>query len=236
MAERLFQDTLKDLLRSVITRYKFYSIEFSKVERDYPIVDTRSPDLVLFLKLGDEPFLIIETKRRMEEDRRVRGLFEPLGKAAVGQAISYPALYYEKYHMLIPFFSTANLREIAVFKTPENILEFVNMDAVRRRRYEDVLKPGKLSELTSTYLVFHDEVELTEEFVTRILDTLAEEYLGKIRVHKVSPGWAIITFLRNFVDNLSKMVEPMIKLKYEKDREFKTMLMEEEKRLSLIHI
>ncbi|MEM2374354.1 MAG: N-6 DNA methylase, partial [Thermoproteota archaeon] len=234
MAEIPFQDTLKDLLRSVITKYKFYSIEFSKVERDYPIVDTRSPDLVLFLKLEDEPFLVIETKRRVEDHQRVRGLFEPLGKAAVGQAISYPALYYEKYHKLIPFFSTANPREIAVFKTPENILDFVNMDAIRRRRYEDVLKPGKLSELTSTYLVLHDEVELTEEFATRILDVLAEEYLGKIRVHKVSPGWAIITFLRNFVENLSGIIEPMIKLKYEEDREFKIMLMEEEKRLGFI--
>ena len=235
MGERRFQDALRDLFKSVIERYRFGELEFSKIERDYPLVDTRSPDLVIFLKPGDQPFLIIETKRKdVEDGSRASELFEPLGKAPIGQALSYLALYYEKYQKLIPFFSTANPREIAVFRTPENILDFVNINAVHKRKYRDVLRPGKLSELTSNYLVFHDEVELTEEFAVKLLEVLAKEHPSKVRVHKVSPGWAIVSFLRNFVDTLSKVAEPMVELRRKKDEKFRRMLEDEEKKLGYI--
>ncbi|MEM1808916.1 MAG: hypothetical protein QXL31_05970 [Thermosphaera sp.] len=158
MSEKAFQDELKRAFEAIIGRFRFGGLEFSRVERDWSLVDAWQPDIVLFLKPDDKPFLVIETKRKIEEHGRTRGLFEPLGKAAIGQAISYPAPYYHRYGVSIPFFSTANPMEIAVFRIPENVLDYVSMDAVRAREYEKVVRPGKLSELISVHLVVHKEL------------------------------------------------------------------------------
>ncbi|MEM1557825.1 MAG: N-6 DNA methylase [Thermoproteota archaeon] len=72
---------------------------------------------------------------------------------------------------------------------------------------------------------FHGRVELTEEFIMKLLDTVAKDYL-KTRVVRISPGWALIEFLRGFVDVLTDRCEPMVKLRSETDAEFKAMLEE----------
>ncbi|MEM3921688.1 MAG: N-6 DNA methylase, partial [Nitrososphaerota archaeon] len=232
MSEKAFQDELKRVFEAIIGRFRFGGLEFSRVERDWPLVDTRQPDIVLFLKPDDKPFLVIETKRKIEERGRTRGLFEPLGKAAIGQAISYPALYYHRYGVSIPFFSTANPMEIAVFRTPENVLDYVSMDAVRAREYEKVVRPGKLSELVSAHLVVHKELRgLDEGALVEVLNALVDEYLSKERVHKVSFKWSTIAFLRNFVETLSKEIEPIIRVKMERDEAFKLKLEEEGRKL-----
>lgn len=225
--EAPFQDRLRDVIQSVISRYKFDGLEFSKVERDFQI-DARKPDLTVFLRSG-EPFLVLEAKREVIRPRlRTRSFFQPLGRATVGQAISYVALYSD-IGGRIPFFATANPKEIAVFKTPENLMDFVNLDKVLSRDYENVVKPGKFTELLK-YLVFHGRLTLSEEFISKLFDILAKDFL-RTKVTRVQPGWALIGFLREFVEGLSEKCEPIIKLRMERDDEFKQKVNEMEERL-----
>jgi type I restriction-modification system DNA methylase subunit len=220
MREAPFQDKLRDIIQGAISKFKFDGLTFSKVERGFKI-DGREPDLVIFDELG-MPFLVIETKRKIEHPHwRVRQLFQPLSKAVVGQAISYVALW-RNSRGHIPFFATANPYEIAVFKTPDNLLSYIDMDKVRNRDYDAVIKPGMFTKLLN-YLVFHGKLELSEDFVAKLLDVIAKDYL-KTKVSRVSPGWALIGFLRSFVDVLSENCEPMIRLKFEKDEVFRAML------------
>ncbi|MEM2612983.1 MAG: N-6 DNA methylase [Nitrososphaerota archaeon] len=226
--EAQFQDRLRDLIQSVISKFKFDGLELSKVERGFK-VDTREPDLTVFDKIGS-PFLFIETKRKVELPQwRARALFQPLGKAAVGQALSYVALWERSGRGHVPFFAIANPSEIAVFRTPEKLLEYVDINSVLDRAYESVIRPGMFTKLLGS-LVFHGRVELSEEFVVKLLDTVAKDYL-KTRVLRISPGWALIEFLRSFVDVLSAKCEPMIEMKSKTDDEFKSRLKEFSERL-----
>jgi type I restriction-modification system DNA methylase subunit len=226
--EAPFQDRLRDAIQGVISKFKFDGLTFSKVERGFSI-DGREPDLTIFDEVG-MPFLIIETKRKIEHPhRRVRDLFQPLGKVAIGQAISYAVLWENSGRGRIPFFATATPLEIAVFRTPDNLLEYVDMNSVLSRDYEDVVKPGMFTKLLK-HLVFQGRLELTEEFIGKLLDIIAKDYL-KTKVSRISPGWALIGLLRNFVDIMSEKCEPMVKLKSERDEEFKKMLEEMEAKL-----
>ncbi|MFN3805450.1 MAG: hypothetical protein ACK4SY_10370, partial [Pyrobaculum sp.] len=60
--EAQIQDELIYLIRTVIKESRFHGLEFSKVERDYPI-DGKKVDIVVFAK-GEVPFLFIETKSK----------------------------------------------------------------------------------------------------------------------------------------------------------------------------
>jgi type I restriction-modification system DNA methylase subunit len=226
--EAPFQDRLRDVIQSVISKFKFNGLTFSRVERGFKI-DAREPDLTLFDE-GGRPFLVVETKRKVELPHwRARALFQPLGRAAVGQAISYVALWEHGGRGRIPFFATATPSEVAVFRAPDDLLSYVNMDMVLSRDYENVVKPGMFTALLK-HLVFHGRLELTEEFVERLLDAVAKDYL-KARVSRVPPGWALVEFLRGFVDVLSEKCEPMVKLRSESDVEFRRMLEETSARL-----
>jgi len=173
----------------MISKFRFDGLAFSAVERGFKI-DNREPDLTLFDE-AKRPFLIIETKRKIEAARlRARTLFQPLGRAMVGQAISYAALWEKGGKGRIPYFATATPTEIAVFKTPHNVLDYVNMDKVLSREYEEAVKLDLFAKLLG-HLVFHGKLELTEEFVGKLLDTLAEDYLGKSS-SKVPTNWALI--------------------------------------------
>jgi hypothetical protein len=59
-----FQDRLRDVIQSVISKFKFDGLTLSRVERGFKI-DAREPDLTVFDDVG-RPFLIIETKRKIE--------------------------------------------------------------------------------------------------------------------------------------------------------------------------
>jgi hypothetical protein len=60
-----FQDRLRDVIQSVISKFKFDGLTLSRVERGFKI-DAREPDLTVFDDVG-RPFLIIETKRKIEQ-------------------------------------------------------------------------------------------------------------------------------------------------------------------------
>ena len=226
--EAPFQDKLRDIMQAVISKYKADGLVFSKVERGFK-VDNREPDLTLFDVTGN-PFLFLETKRKVEGPYlRSRELFQPLSKAVIGQAISYVALWKSTRASHVPFFATASPSEIAVFRTPQNVLEYVDMDKVLKRDYENVVKPGMFTKIFKD-LVYHGRLELTEEFIERLLDIIAKDYL-KTKISRVSPGWALIEFLRGFVDVLSEKCEPMVKLKSETNDEFKNKLEEMHRKL-----
>jgi type I restriction-modification system DNA methylase subunit len=226
--EAPFQDRLRDAIQSVISKFKFDGLTFSRVERGFKI-GAREPDLTLFDEIG-RPFLVVETKRKIEvPHRRARAMFQPLGRAAVGQAISYVVLWENSGRGHIPFFATATPSEIAVFRTPDDLPDYVDMDRILERDYENVVKPGMFTKLLEN-LVFHGRLELTEDFAARLLDTIAKDYL-KTRVSRVPPGWALIGFLRGFVDVLSEKCEPMVRLRSESDERFKEMLEEVRVRL-----
>jgi len=229
--EAALQDCIVDIIGSLASKYKFNGLEFSKVERDYPI-DGKKPDIVLFRKPDDAPFLIIETKRKYTHGSR--SSFQPLSTAAVGQAIGYVAVHASSTSAgasgTIPFFATADPREIAIFRTPEDVMSFVDIKAVEGRDYERAIKPGKYTKLINECLLFYGRIDLSEQFFTKVLDTLAKDYSGLIK-GKIRPGWAVINLLRSFVERVSEKSEPMVRLRAERDEALKNRLEEMEEKL-----
>ncbi|RLI19051.1 hypothetical protein DRO54_09205, partial [Candidatus Bathyarchaeota archaeon] len=205
--EVFIQDKLKELFQVVISKFKFDGFVLSRVERNFP-VGAREVDLALIDRVGN-PFIFIETKRKVETPhRRDRTFFQPLGRAVVGQAISYVVLYKDKYGYDVPFFATANPREIAVFRTPRNVLNYVDRSKIDAREYEDVLRPGMFTELLK-HLVIHEKLELTEGYIAGLLDRLAKDYL-KTKIIRVPPSWALIGLMRSFVNQLAEKCESKI--------------------------
>ena len=228
--EAPFQDRIIDLIQEVIRDRRFDGVEIIKVERGYP-VDGREVDIALFLR-GGLPFLFIETKRK-SEGRKDREKFDVFSPAVVGQAISYIALL-KKNGVKCPFFATARPGSIAVFRTPENIEEFVDYIWIRERKYEKVLFPGKLQELLSKYLVVREPLQLSEEFFQGLLDTLAKDY-SKTKTTKVELSFALIEQFRNFVEDISESCKSLIKYRMENDSILKQELEKLEKEVGYTH-
>ncbi|MBC7113538.1 MAG: N-6 DNA methylase [Candidatus Methanomethyliales bacterium] len=222
--EASFQDELKSCLEANL-KYRFSGIEFSKVERDYP-VSGREADLVVFLK--DRPFLVIETKRK-----RLRGgsspVFQPLSVPAVGQAIAYAALWEVDEGIHVPYFGAADPEGIVIFRTPEKILDYVDLNEVRRREYEKVLKPGKYTELLNTALVMVEKVETSQRFAYSILERIVSDYTAK--GGRARPTQAVLNLLREFVNRLSSRSEPLIALRLKESSELRKRVEELERNL-----
>jgi len=222
--EATLQDRVVDIISSLISQSRFDGLEFSKVERDYPI-GGRRPDIILFKKPNDVPFFIIETKRISKSGNR--SSFQVLNPAVVGQAISYIVLYASSKNQLeiIPYFATADPKEIAIFKTPDSILNSVNINAIDKRDYEHVIKPETYTKLINEFLLFYRRLDLSEKFFYGVLDTLAKDFSGRF-VEKIKPTLAIINLLRSFVERISEKSETMIHLKMENDAILKSKLKE----------
>ncbi|MFN3804483.1 MAG: hypothetical protein ACK4SY_05465 [Pyrobaculum sp.] len=149
--EAQIQDELIYLIKTVIKKFRFYGLEFSKVERDYPI-DRKKADVVVFKK-GEGPFLFIETKRGGRRGR----LFDPLDVSVVGQVMGYAALYKKKHGYLVPYVATTNGERIVVFKTPEDVENYIDLDAVERGEYQKAFKPGMYQQLIQKYIIKDEE-------------------------------------------------------------------------------
>lgn len=124
--EAEIQDALKNLIERIAKKSRFAGLEITHVERDYP-VDNKEADIVLFMR-GETPFMFIETKRKGKE--RV-SLFDPLDVSVVGQVMSYAVIYKRSHNVVVPFVATANPDRIAVFRTPENIEDYIDREAGR---------------------------------------------------------------------------------------------------------
>jgi len=90
--ERPLQDELYRLIANLASSRRFAGLTLS-VQTELPI-DARRADVVVLKKPEDIPILIIETKRKVERKSyyRIEGRFDPYGRAAIGQALSYAAL------------------------------------------------------------------------------------------------------------------------------------------------
>ena len=231
--EATFQDRLKRLLEDVGSKYRFDGLEISRVERDYP-VGRKKADIAAFLR-GEIPFLFVETKKKVDRPGKwkVRGLFRPLDVAVVGQAISYVAIYKDVYEFLVPFFATATPSNVAVFRSPTNIKDFVNLEKAYDSDYEHAIKPGKYSELIKTFLILSGDLTLRESYVQKLLDRLAKDYLKK-EILKAEPTWALIGYLRSFVNGFADACKDLLKLRMERDSTLKGELTRMEKKIGYI--
>jgi len=215
--EAKIQDKLKDLIEAV-TKFRFHGLEITHVERDYPVYKGRAADLVLFAK-GEAPFMFIETKPKWGGRKRGK-LFNPLDVSAVGQVMSYALLYKKHHNVIVPFVATANPSRMAVFRTPENIEEYVDMEAVQKRDYQNAFKPHMYANLLKSQIAWCERFRLNEEYIYNLLERLAGEFVEK-RVIRVEPGKALIERFREFVERLAEQCEPLIQSKI-RGRAFKT--------------
>ena len=204
--EAEIQDALKGLIENLAKRFRFHGLEIVHVKRDFPL-DAREVDLALFLR-GETPFMFIETKRK-EKERGSRGLFDPLDVSVVGQVMSYAAIYKRDHKILVPFVATANPDRIAVFRTPENIRDYIDMEAVLVRDYKHALKPGKYRYLLNNQMERCEKLGLNEEYIRVLLDRLARSFVEK-RAPKAEPTKALIGMFREFVDGVAERCRPLV--------------------------
>jgi len=226
-----FKDRLRELIQEAIKERRFDGVEIVKVESGYTL-DSREVDVTLFMR-GGRPFMFIETKRKAR-DREERKKFDAFAPAVIGQVVSYVFLQ-KKSNVHVPFFATANPKFIAVFRTPENIEDFVDTQKVEEREYEKVLRPGRLQELLAKYMVIGGSLELKKEFFQEILDRLAKDYFSETKILRVELSFALIEQFRNFVEDVSESCRDLVKYRMENDSMLKQELRKLEKEAGYTH-
>jgi type I restriction-modification system DNA methylase subunit len=211
--EAKIQDALKDLIESAAKGARFRGLEITHVERDYPI-DNREADLILYMR-GETPFMFIETKRK-EKGRKPGGLFDPLDVSAVGQVMSYAAIYKKYRKTVVPFVATANPDRIVIFKTPDNIEDYIDNKAVSLRDYKNAIKPARYRHLLKKQMRLSEKLKMNKEYIQFLLGRLAEEYVEK-RVIKAKPTEALIGRFREFVERVAERCSPLVEVKIEEE-------------------
>jgi len=220
--ESEIQDDLKDLIESATRGFRFHRLEMTKVKRDHP-VDRGKADLVLFMR-GETPFMFVETKPKWK-GRRPSRLFDPLDVSAVGQVMCYAAEYKREHGFVVPFVATANPDRIAVFRTPENVEDYIDRVAASKRDYRRALKPLMYHRLLERHVVLSGKFWWSKEYVQELLDKLAGEYVGR-RVIRVKPTEALIGRFREFVERVTERCRPLVEAKV-KEGYFKEKVEEE---------
>jgi len=216
--EKKLQMKIYDILRDVIKEYSFHGVRFNDIEVEWEI-NRRKADIAL-LDEEDNPFLIIETKRKIRAPAyRVSYSFHVTDQAVIGQAISYAAL--AKRRGLSPqFVATCNPTQIAIFKVPEDIDKLANWEAIEKREYDKVIPFGLYRELVhGKYRVDTRDLELNERFFIALLEDLVDLVKGIKKVEEIAPlTFKVIRDLRGFVNWLAYNIEPLVKKGYqEKD-------------------
>ncbi|MFP3287088.1 MAG: N-6 DNA methylase [Acidilobus sp.] len=136
--------------------------------------------------------------------------FIPTSEDVVGQAASYAALL-KRTGVYVPFIATANDKQLALFKVPENIEDLVNWGAISKRDYGRVIKD--FYEFKKENLILHKpHGPFSEEFFKELLDTITGIYVTKYRVEekKQEWHWLVLEDLRGFVDFLTPFIEQAI--------------------------
>ncbi|MFP3216733.1 MAG: N-6 DNA methylase, partial [Vulcanisaeta sp.] len=198
------QDRLYGIIQKIITNKRFDGLELT-VEREYPI-DNKRADIVVLIKDGRVPILIIETKRKYVE----RGTFRidpritPISRAVIGQALCYATLIKQALGLRVtPFFATANIDGIFVFSPIEDPSYFIDINACRDGRYEDVIKPGRYNDLLKEYRFRY--YRLTESEVEEMINKVANSWINMVNINKfrVNLGnWFIEQLRLGFIEAL----------------------------------
>jgi len=200
------QDEIKRTIEQIIEkRYRFGGeMDITRIERDYP-VDSGKADLVIF-RAGEIPFLIIETKRK---GPRTGELFNPLSRSGVGQVLCYAYEFKQRHGRVVPFVSFASPEKIAIFRVPENVEDYIDKEAYKRRKYEEVIPSHQYRRLITERLKIFERLYPTEEFWCSLLERLAQELVGK-KIEKVEITDALIGVCRDFVEKVSDLIKPLV--------------------------
>ncbi|MCQ4448685.1 MAG: N-6 DNA methylase [Sulfolobales archaeon] len=204
---------VEDKIKNVLERFvgqKFNGVTITRVQPEYE-VEGRRADIAV-LKDDGKPLLIIETKKKKERGGSwsVERRFIPTSEDVVGQAASYAALL-KRTGVYVPFIATANDRQLALFKVPENIESLVNWNAISKRDYGRVIKD--FYEFKKENLILHKpHGPFSEEFFKELLDAITGIYVAKYRVEekKQEWHWLVLEDLRGFVDFLTPFIEQAI--------------------------
>ncbi|MGC8543700.1 MAG: HsdM family class I SAM-dependent methyltransferase, partial [Vulcanisaeta sp.] len=203
--EVAIQDRLYALIYDSIRNARFDGVE-PTIEREYPVGDNKRVDLAVIDKATRTPILIIETKRKYVE----AGTFKtdpriyPLSSSVLGQVLCYAYLIKENKKLpTTPLFATANPDGIFLFQSVERPEEFINVEACRESRYEDVLKPGAFSDLINEYRL--DILKVREDDVQKMLELSIKIWRNIIKPQQVQislGNWFIEHLRINFIDAL----------------------------------
>ncbi|MFP3144734.1 MAG: N-6 DNA methylase [Caldisphaera sp.] len=203
MREVDVQDKLFIIIYNFIDKFKVRGIELT-VKREYPI-DNKRADIAV-LKDGRIPILIIETKRKYVErgTYRPNPKMTPLSRAVIGQVLCYATLVKQALGLnKTPFFATANDKGITVFSPIEDPSYFVDMNACRDGRYEDVLKPGRLYDLINGYRF--KSYKLTKSEIEEMVDNVANLWTSATDINKLRANlgnWFIEQLRFGFIESL----------------------------------
>jgi type I restriction-modification system DNA methylase subunit len=199
---------IRDILGKFVSQ-KFNEVTIAEVREQYE-VDGRFADLAI-LKDDGKPILLIETKKVRHHARgfRVERRFIVTSEDVVGQVVAYATIL-KKRGIYVPFAATANDKQLALFKVPENIDELVDWKAIKDRRYDRVIK--NFYEFRGQNLIFHKPHNFSEEIFKDLLDTVTGIYKKKygIEEKRQELHWIVIEDLRGFVDFLSPFIEGAI--------------------------
>jgi type I restriction-modification system DNA methylase subunit len=197
---------------SVLERFvgqKFNGVTITLVKRQYE-VEGRRADIAV-LKDDGKPLLIIETKKKERGGSwSVERHFILTTEDVVGQAASYAALL-KRIGVYVPFIATANDRQLALFRVPENIEDLVDWDAIDERDYGRVVKD--FYKFKKENLILHrPHGPFSEEFFKELLDTITGIYVAKYSVGEKRQDWhwLVLEDLRAFVDFLAPFIEQAI--------------------------
>ena len=202
-----FADQLAAVIRNVIAKTRFRGFEIASVRRGFQVTN-KETDIALMALTG--PFIFVEAKRK-EKSATGSRYFSSFDSAVIGQAISYCALYEKSTSQKVPYFITTTPKSYAVFKTPEGLQEYVDLDKAENREYDRAIKPGKLSKLFANYLLKSGELRLGDEFIEALLNDIVKDYL-KIHQIKAQLTYAIIGVFNDFVNAVSAECEPTVLL------------------------
>jgi len=199
---------IRDILGKFVGQ-KFNEVTIAGVREQYE-VDGRFADLAI-LKDDGKPILLIETKKVRHHARgfRVERRFIVTSEDVVGQVVAYATIL-KKSGIYVPFVATANDKQLALFKVPENIDELVDWKAIENRRYDKVIKD--FYKFRGQNLISHERHNFSEESFKKLLDTVTGIYKKKygIEEKRQELHWIVIEDLRGFVDFLSPFIEEAI--------------------------
>jgi len=201
------QSKIRDILVKFVNK-KFHGVTVTEVKMEYKVGDARSADIAV-LKDDGQPLLLIETKKKVYTRTGFRSekRFHVMSEDVLGQVFSYAAILM-KSGVYTPFVATANDYQIAVFQVPQDIVNIVDWNAIRRREYGRVLTYNTYHLLREKYLLKHVKIRFTDNFFEEILDLIAGIYAKayKFEEKRQELHWILIEDFRGFVDTLTPFI------------------------------
>ena len=169
-------------------------------------MDRKKVDLALLMSSG-EPFMFMEVKA--ERRGKSRAIVDPIDVSAVGQVMSYIAFYRKTKGFTVPFAAVATQDQIAVFKTPENIDEYLNENAMSEGNYREALKLEGYHRLIKEHVVRYENYQPKPEYFDKLLGELFKIHAER-REQRLKLTDVLIERFREFVNVVSKAIAPLL--------------------------